>query len=152
MTRSFPAGFLFGTATSATQIEGGACDTDWARFARERLPDGRRRCAGGDTPERACEHWQRWRDDVTLQAELGMTAHRFSLEWARIEPEEGNFDFAVLDRYREEAALLVEHGITPMITLHHFSLPGWLSDKGGLLCPELPRLLERYAVVVIRAL
>lgn len=152
MTRSFPNGFLFGTATSATQVEGGACDSDWTRFARETGPSGRRRCHEGDTPDLACDHWQRWRDDVTLQAELGMTMHRFSLEWARIEPVEGRFDAAVLERYREEAALLKEHGITPMITLHHFSLPGWLADKGGLLCPDLPRLLERYATVVVKAL
>lgn len=145
--RAFPDGFLFGTATSATQVEGGALDTDWARFAAS--PG---RVKGGDTPTRACEHWERWRDDVTLQAELGMTAHRFSIEWARVEPEEGRFDHAALDRYREEAEGLALHGITPMITLHHFTLPGWVADKGGCSAKELPRLLERYAGVVAGAL
>lgn len=147
MERRFPPGFLFGTATSATQVEGGCTSSDWYRFSTE--PG---RVAHGDTPLTACEHWERWRDDVELQAELGLSAHRLSLEWARIEPEEGRFDHAALDRYREELAALRERGITPMVTLHHFTFPCWLADKGGVLCPELPRLMERYAERVADAL
>jgi beta-glucosidase len=147
MARAFPPGFLFGTATSATQIEGGEVDSDWLRFSRE--PG---QVHAGDTPAKACEHWERWFEDVQLQAELGMTAHRMSIEWARVEPSPGRFDHDALDRYREELGVLVGHGITPMLTLHHFTLPPWMADDEGLCSPRLPERMERYTSVVADAL
>ena len=143
----FPAGFLFGTATSATQIEGGRVATDWSDFAR--LPG---RVLGGDTPEPACESWERWPEDVALQAALGLNAYRFSIEWARVEPSPGRFDARALDGYRALLAALIDAGIEPMVTLHHFSLPLWQARRGGLLDRELPGLLERYTRAVVAAL
>jgi beta-glucosidase len=144
---TFPPGFLFGTATAATQIEGGCDATDWAEFAHQ--PG---RIHGGDTPAVACDSWNRWREDVALQTALGANAYRFSVEWARIEPSAGRFDSAALDHYRTLLGALVDAGIAPMVTLHHFSLPSWQSRRGGLLDPKLPRLLERFTRQVVAAL
>lgn len=143
----FPGELLFGTATSATQIEGRCEGTDWLAFSREAG-----RVLHGDTPLIACDHWQRWREDVELQRSLGLHAHRLSVEWARVEPEEGVFDHAALERYREEVGALRDAGITPMVTLHHFTLPLWIARRGGLCARELPRLLERYAERVAEVL
>jgi beta-glucosidase len=144
---TFPAAFLFGTATSATQIEGGCENIDWLRFARQ---PGRVR--GNDTPLVACDSWNRWRDDVRLQQELGLNAYRLSLEWGRIEPRPDEFDREVLSRYREQLAALREANIEPMVTLHHFSLPLWLSDDGGVLARAFPERFERFAVQATQAL
>ncbi|WP_050436020.1 glycoside hydrolase family 1 protein [Chondromyces crocatus] len=143
----FPEHFLFGTATAATQIEGHCEDTDWAAFARE---PGRIR--GGDTPAVACDHLHRFREDVAIQQQLGLGAHRLSLEWARLEPGEGDFDPAAWDHYREVLGAHRDAGITPMVTLHHFTIPRWLAARGGLANPELPRLLSRFAAHAVEAL
>ena len=144
---TFPPGFLFGTATSATQVEGHCEETDWAVFSRQ---PGRIR--NGDTPSIACDHWERWAGDIAIQKELNLNAHRLSLEWARVEPRPGEFDRRVIDRYRAMLGALADAGITPLVTLHHFSIPLWLSHRGGLLCTDLPELLTRYTCEVVRAL
>ena len=136
----FPDHFLFGTATAATQVEGHCDDSDWAAFARE--PG---RVHGGDTPAVACDQLHRFRDDVALQARLGMGAHRLSIEWARIERRPGEFDGAAWDHYREVLGAHRDAGIVPMVTLHHFTLPQWLAERGGLLSPDLPALLTRFS-------
>ncbi|HSQ65337.1 MAG TPA: family 1 glycosylhydrolase, partial [Polyangiaceae bacterium] len=147
MVHTLPASVVLGTATSATQIEGGCSTIDWWEFARE--PG---RVAGGDVPDVACDHWSRFREDVALQSRLGMAAHRMSVEWGRIEPAEGRFDDGALDRYREETALLRSCGIEPMVTLHHFSFPTWLARRGGATARDFPERFERFARRVARAL
>lgn len=139
--KDLPASFVLGTATAATQIEGGCTTSDWWAFAHTR---------GLDTPDVACDHWNRFREDTELQAKLGMRGYRMSVEWARIEPVEGRFDEAAIDRYREETALLRASGIEPMVTLHHFSFPRWLS--GGATAPEFPERFARFTERVVRAL
>ena len=143
----FPQHFLFGTATSATQVEGHCPDTDWYAFARQ---PGRIR--NGDTPAVACDQWHLWREDVALQARLGMQAHRLSIEWARVEPRPGEIVSAALDHYRAVLGALRDAGIEPMVTLHHFALPRWMADAGGLLSRELPERLARYTARVVGAL
>ncbi len=144
---TFPPSFLFGTATSATQIEG-RCDTsDWSRFARQ--PG---RIKHGDTPDIACDSFRRWREDVALQRELGMGAYRMSIEWARIEPNEGDIDHAALDEYRSMLGGLRDAGIEPMVTLHHFTLPTWLADRGGLLVDGFADRFVRFSKVALDAL
>ena len=143
----FPATFLFGTATSATQIEGGCTTSDWFEFARQ--PG---RIKGGDRPDVACDAWLRWESDVALQRSLGLGAHRMSVEWARIEPREGALDRPALDRYREMLGALRDAGIEPMVTLHHFTLPAWLAARGGILSDGFAARFARFAGVVLGAL
>jgi beta-glucosidase len=144
---TFPASFLFGTATAATQIEGGCTTSDWYEFARQ--PG---RVAHGDRPDVACDAWHLWDQDLALQRALGLGAHRMSIEWARIEPSDGAIDAAALDRYRAMLGAVRDAGIEPMVTLHHFTLPAWLARAGGVLAPEFPQRLARFARVAIDAL
>ncbi|HWZ88022.1 MAG TPA: family 1 glycosylhydrolase, partial [Polyangiaceae bacterium] len=143
----FPDRFLFGTATSATQVEGGCPATDWWEFAHQ--PG---RIAGGDVPDIACDHWNRVSDDSALVSRLGLGAHRLSVEWARIEPAPGRFDDAALEHYRGELDALSAAGVEPMLTLHHFSVPSWLARRGGVTAPELPARFEAFTRRVARAL
>jgi beta-glucosidase len=123
----YPDNFLWGAATSAFQVEGHIENdmTDWERAGRFRQ-DGRDPRIGD-----AVDHWHRWREDFQLLADLGLNAYRFSIEWSRVEPKPGQFDDAAIEQYAEMIAWLRTHGITPMITLHHFSHPAWFHD----LCP-----------------
>ncbi|HEX8791667.1 MAG TPA: family 1 glycosylhydrolase [Polyangiaceae bacterium] len=144
---SLPASFVFGTATSATQIEGGCSTSDWAAFA---LQPGR--IKHGDTPAVATDSWRRWREDLALQKSLGMGGYRMSIEWARIEPRPGELDRAALDGYREQLGALRDAGIAPMVTLHHFTLPAWLADAGGVLAVDFPDRLASFARAAASAL
>jgi beta-glucosidase len=143
----FPASFLFGTATSATQIEGGCTTSDWYAFARQRG-----RIKHGDTPDVACDSWRRWRDDVALQQSLGMGAYRMSIEWARIEPRPDEIDRGALDEYRRMLGALRDAGIEPMVTLHHFTLPLWLAERGGVLAEGFAQRLASLARTAVDAL
>ena len=91
MSGRFPKGFVWGTATAAHQVEGGNWNNDW--WAWEHTPGSPCQEPSGD----ACDHWHRWPDDVALVADLGFGAYRFSLEWSRIEPEEGEWSSAALE-------------------------------------------------------
>jgi beta-glucosidase len=135
---SFPEGFLFGTATSAHQVEGGNVNSDWWEWEHaEGTP-----CVepSGD----ACDFYHRYREDIALMAGLGFNAFRFSIEWARIEPEEGEFSHAALEHYRRVLAACQFHRITPIVTFHHYTLPRWLQAAGGFLDERYPRLFARY--------
>ncbi|MGH9088519.1 MAG: glycoside hydrolase family 1 protein [Acidimicrobiales bacterium] len=138
----FPPGFLWGTATSAHQIEGGNFNSDW--WAWEHDPASGCVAPSGD----ACDSFHRWREDVDLVAMLGLGAYRFSLEWARIEPAEGEWSLAALDHYRRLCAACRARGIQPVVTFHHFTLPRWLSARGGWEAADAP---ERFAGYVERA-
>jgi len=142
----FPAGFLFGASVSAYQVEGGNTNSDWWWWEhKEGTP-----CLepSGD----ACDHYHRYREDIALQGDLGYNAYRFGIEWARIEPAEGEFSCAALDHYRRMLAACREQRITPILTFHHFTLPMWLHDQGGFTSPRFPALFERYCDRVAAAL
>jgi beta-glucosidase len=136
--RDFPEGFLFGTSQSAYQTEGGNSNTDWWWW--EHHPKTPCREPSGD----ACDFYHRYHEDIALQARLGFNAFRFGIEWARIEPAEDEFSPATLDHYRRMLAACREHGLTPLLTFHHFTLPRWLHDAGGLASARFPDLFERY--------
>ena len=136
----FPDGFKWCVATSAHQIEGQNYNSDWWPF--EQIPGV---IKGGDTSEVATGHWDRVEEDVNLMKDLGLKAYRFSVEWAKIEPAQGQFDQSVLDHYRKELELLHSRKITPMVTLLHFTLPQWVAEKGGLLSPHFPQYYAQYA-------
>jgi beta-glucosidase len=141
-----PDGFLLGCASAAHQVEGGNRN-DWTRFERE--PG---RIVDGSISGIACDHWHRWPQDLEDLAAIGHNAHRFSMEWSRIEPEPGRLDAAALDHYVEVARRCAELGMEPMVTLHHFTLPLWLAERGGVLAAEAPARFARLAATCARAL
>lgn len=139
----FPDGFLWGAATAAHQVEGGNSNNDWWEWERS---GGK--IADGTTSETACEQYFRYEPDFDLAKELGHNAHRLSLEWSRIEPEEGVFSSAAITHYRRVLQSLRERGLEPMVTLHHFTNPLWLSREGGWVNPRVVEYFARYAKVV----
>jgi len=149
----FPRGFLWGAATSAYQIEGspladGAGPSIWQRFTR--IPGA---VVNGETGDRACDHYSRWRADLDVLAELGLDAYRFSIAWGRVLPEgTGRVNGKGLDFYQRLVDGLLERGIQPMITLYHWDLPAALDERGGWCNPDSTRWFADYAQVLFRAL
>jgi beta-glucosidase len=137
----FPDGFLWGAATSAHQVEGGCDRNDW--WAWEEAGRVRQRSGA------ACDHYHRFREDFDLARSLHHNAHRLSLEWSRIEPEEGRYSEAEIGHYREVLRALVERGIEPVVTLLHFTLPRWLAERGGWEHPAIESLFERLVTRVV---
>jgi beta-glucosidase len=135
---TFPDGFLFGASVSAHQVEGGNTNNDWWWW--EHIESTPCREPSGD----ACDFYHRYAEDVALLAKAGLNAFRFGIEWARIEPAEGEFSQATLDHYRRMLDDCVEHHVVPLITFHHFTLPRWLHERGGLSAGDFPELFARY--------
>ncbi len=131
----FPPGFLWGAATSAYQVEGGN-KNDWSRWPK------------GDAGK-AAGHYERFKEDFDLAKSLSHNAHRFSIEWSRIEPEEGKFNESELNHYREVILALKENGLEPFVTLWHFTLPVWFVEKGGWLNRNSAVYFERYVAKVV---
>jgi len=144
--RDFPEGFLFGSSTAAHQVEGGNFNNDW--WAWEHAPYTTCVASSGD----AIDQWHRYEEDFELLTSLGQNAHRMSLEWSRIEPAPGEFSAAALEHYRRVLGALEQHGLTPFVTLHHFTLPRWLAERGGWLAPDAVELFARYTERVAAAL
>jgi beta-glucosidase len=136
--RDFPEGFLFGSSTASHQVEGGNFNNDW--WAWEHAPGTTCTEPSGD----AIDQYHRWADDFELLAALGQNAHRLSLEWSRIEPAPGEYSAAALDHYRRLLERLAELGLTAFVTLHHFTLPRWLAERGGWLAPGAIDSFARY--------
>jgi beta-glucosidase len=152
-TLHFPPGFLWGTATSAYQIEGspladGAGPSIWHRFAH--TPG---RTHNGETGDVACDHYRRFAADVALMQQLGLNAYRFSVSWSRILPAgKGAVNPHGVAFYDRLVDALLERGIQPSVTLYHWDLPQALDDAGGWLNPEIAGWFADYAQVVFRAL
>ena len=134
----FPKDFLWGSATSGHQVEGNNINTEG--WVLEHLPNTHYAEPSGD----ACDHYHRYPKDIALLAELGFNSYRLSIEWARIEPEEGEFSNAALDHYRRMLATCHEHGIQPAVTFHHFTSPRWLHRYGGWLDDKTPERFARF--------
>ena len=139
VTRPFPKGFLWGTASAAHQVEGDNRNNDWWEW--EQLPG---RVANGDTSAVACDHYHRYREDFALLRDLSQNAHRLSIEWSRIEPAEGEFDSREVRHYRDVLGEMREQRLRPMVTLHHFTSPLWFVRKGGWTSAESPRAFVRF--------
>lgn len=140
---SFPKDFLWGSATASYQVEGGIENCDWAQGAR----DNKVPICG-----EACDHYNRYEEDFDIATSLGHNAHRLSIEWSRIEPEEGKFDAREIEHYREVLKALHKRGLYPMVTLWHFTLPLWFSKKGGWEKKDAPELFARYCAYVVEQL
>ena len=130
--------FLIGASTAAHQVEGNNVHSDI--WALEHMQYGGYPEKSGE----AANHYQTYRDDIRRMAEAGLNAYRFSLEWARIEPEEGVFDPAATVHYRDVIECCREYGIEPIVTLHHFSSPKWLIERGGWEDERVVGYFERY--------
>ncbi len=141
--KRFPPDFFWGAATASYQVEGGIENTDWAKAARE-----------GSVPVcgEACDHYNRYEEDFDIAKSLGHDAHRMSVEWARIEPEEGKFDMDAIAHYQKVAQALQDRGIHPGITLWHFTLPLWFSESGGFEREDSPQIFARYCAFVVEHL
>ena len=137
---SIPPGFLFGAATSAHQVEGGNVHNDWAAFEREAGNIGDGTASGA-----AADHWRRVTEDIGLLTAMGANAYRFSIEWSRVEPEDGRWDGEAWAHYADELSQLRQAGIEPMVTLLHFTLPGWLAEQGGLTSGRFPESFAQFA-------
>jgi len=147
MALKFPDGFYWGCATSSHQVEGNNRNNQWWAWEQEggNIKDG---TVSGP----ACDHYNRFEEDFALAEELGHNAHRFSIEWSRVEPEEGRWDEKEVEHYRRVVESLRSHGMTPFATLHHFTNPLWFEAKGGWTSPEAPDLIARYAGYMAKAL
>lgn len=143
----FPAGFLWGTATSSHQVEGENTNNQWWAFEQQHGKIWR-----GERSGLACDWWRNAEVDFDLMQQLGLNAHRMSVEWSRIEPEPGRFDSTAIDRYREMLDGLRRRGMEPMVTLHHFTNPLWLERIGGWEKGEVVPYFQRYVRHVVQAL
>ena len=140
----FPKNFLWGAATSAHQVEGDNTNSDWWEWEQK---------GGGKEPSgAACRHYKLFREDFDLAKSLNHSAHRFSVEWARIEPDPGVFAQDEIQHYQQVVSSLRERGLEPLVTLHHFTNPAWFAGKGGWLSKEAVRDFLRYVEAIVEPL
>jgi len=148
----WPAGFLWGAATAAAQVEGaahedGKLDSIWDHFAR--TPGN---VANGDTPERAVDHYHRMPEDVALMSSLGLDSYRFSVSWARVKPADGPVNARGLDFYSRLVDELLDHGILPWLTLYHWDMPQAVEETGGWANRDTAQRFLDYTIAVHEAL
>lgn len=146
-TYHFPPDFQWGVATASHQVEGHNTNNQW--WAWEHGPG---HIAEGHTSEKACNWWENAEADFDRAAAMNLTTLRLSIEWSRVEVAPGHIDTAALDRYRDMLRALLDRGLTPMVTLHHFSNPLWLAEKGGWTNPDVVPYFTRYVNQVVNAL
>ena len=144
--RDFPADFLWGAATAAPPGGGSNVNSGWWGFEPDPRP------AAVESSGDAIDHYHRYAEDFALLAGLGHTAHRLSVEWARIEPADGEFSAAALAHYRDVLVALRAEGLTSFVTLHHFTLPAWFAARGGWSAPDAVATFERYVRRVLSSL
>ncbi len=162
----FPKGFFWGAATSAHQVEGGNIN-DWSEWERRnakiKSQNAKLYPPAGGWPDyilknypnplqeenyisgRACDHYNRFQEDFDIAKSLGHNAHRFSIEWSRIEPEEGKFNEKEIEHYRKVIRALKERGMEPFVTLWHWAIPVWFSEEGGWSSKRSVEYFSRYA-------
>ena len=143
---AFSKDFLIGAATAAHQVEGNNIHSDY--WAQEHMPH----TSFSEPSGEACDHYHRYEEDIRLLAEAGLNAYRFSVEWARIEPEEGQFDESEIEHYRQVIACCKRYGVEPVVMLLHFTSPVWLIRKGGWEAESTVEDFRRYAGFVTEKL
>jgi len=144
----FPKGFLWGTATASHQVEGNNHNNNWSRWEQE--PG---RIVNGGKAGLACDWWGgRWKEDFDRAVETGQNAHRLSIEWSRVQPRLDRFDEDALDHYRQILRGLHDRGLAALVTLHHFTDPLWMTDRGGWENPDAPAWFEAYVRKTVVAL
>src|SRR3990167_9414057 len=148
----FPHNFKWGSATSAHQIEGGN-NNDWSEWEVSKLRVESLKLKGLNpndfTSGKACDSYNKYQEDFDIAKSLNQNIHRFSIEWSRIEPEEGRFNEKEMQHYIDVVKSLRDRGIEPMITLWHFTNPIWFANKGGFLNKKSPEYFTRYVKYVV---
>ncbi len=145
MKLKFKDQFSLGVASAATQIEGGEIGSNWNDwYHKGNIKDG-------TNPARATNHYQLWKEDSDLMANMKIKHYRLGIEWARICPEEGRVDKEVLIHYRKEITYLKEKGIDVLLTIHHFTNPMWFENKGGFTKRENLKYFMRFVKLVVKA-
>ena len=140
---NFKPNLLLGVASSATQIEGGDLDHNWNDwYNRGKIKDG-------SDPARATDHYDRWREDADIMVAMGIQVYRFGIEWARLCPTQTRVDEAAIAHYRAEMTYLKEHGISLLLTIHHFTNPMWFEKKGGFTKAENTDDFIRFVELVV---
>ena len=134
----FPNKFLFGTAVASYQVEGGIYNNDWTIW------ENKSNSVCVEPCNEACKHYEMLDQDIELLKKLGIRAFRFSIEWSRVEPTEGNFDTEAINHYVEKANKLIASNIIPIITFHHFTTPEWLFKKDSWLNPDVDEYFDNY--------
>lgn len=142
----FPENFLLGASTAAHQVEGNNIHSDYWRMERMKSTSFVEPSAD------AVDHYNRYQEDILLLKNAGLNCYRFSIEWARIEPEEGRFDEAEVEHYRSMIRFCKDNGITPIVTLHHFTSPKWLICKGGWEAESTVEDFRRYCAYIAQTL
>lgn len=140
-------GMLLGTSTAAIQIEGGDKNNNWYDWST--IPGN---IKDGSTPLRTTDHWNKWAEDTQLMADMGLQIYRMGVEWSRIEPNPGEFDSAVIDRYRQEIGMMRDAGIQPLVTLHHFTNPSWFQGLGEWTSDDAVKIWLRFVRFVVTQL
>jgi beta-glucosidase len=135
---AFPRGFLWGAATAGHQIEGNNTNSDF--WLLENVVPTVFSEPSGD----ACNSFELWRTDLDLAKALGLNSYRFSLEWSRIEPQQGKFSVAMLDHYKAVIDGCRSRGMTPIVTFSHWTVPIWFAAQGGWTAPSAPDLFARF--------
>ncbi len=148
----FGENFLWGSATSAYQVEGNCTNNNWYQFESAVDAEGKPRILNGQRAGICCDHWNRYKEDIRLMKELSLNSYRFSVEWSKIEPKQGEFDETTLDHYERVVDELLANGIEPMVTLHHFTNPVWFEEQGAFLQENSPEIFTRFAEHVVRRL
>ena len=167
--KKFPESFLFGASTSSHQVEGN-CSNDWTRWEKQnayRLAHNCRTslqpCPSGSlktqglNPDNyisgiAADHYNRYDEDFRAAKKIGLNAYRFSVEWSRVEPDEGRWNIKELDHYLAMVKSMRSSGLEPFVTIWHWTLPLWLADSGGVMNKRFPEYFSRYAAKVAQHL
>ena len=127
----FPKSFAWGTATAAHQVEGNNTNNNWYDWEHQLDENNQPRIHNGDKSILAADHWNRYPDDIKLMKDLGVNHYRFSIEWSKIEPQNGDYNVESIQHYRDLCDSLIKNNITPVVTLHHFTHPTWFEKLGA---------------------
>jgi beta-glucosidase len=144
--------FLWGSSTASHQVEGGCTNNNWYEFESAVDEDGKPRISNGQKAGIACDHWNRYQEDIKLMQALNLNAFRFSVEWSKIEPEQGRYDEKALDHYEQVIDELLADNIEPMVTLHHFTDPLWFTAQGAFTQENSPEIFAGFVEKVVSRL
>jgi len=153
----FPSNFLWGASTSSYQVEGGITN-DWSKWGKEQITNQKSKITSQELREddficgQACDSWNRINEDLECIKKLNLNTYRFSLEWARIEPEEGKFNQEAINRYRDFLIKLKKENITTVVTLWHWGNPLWISEAGGWAKKKTVKAFSKYVEFIVSEL